>query len=73
MVYFGKIKNGKIELDAQTRLPEGSIVRVEAVAAAADPLDGLGLESVDCGPQDLSAEHDHYIYGAPKRGEPKKG
>jgi hypothetical protein len=35
----------------------------------ADPLDGLiGLVDDSDGPDDVAEEHDHYLYGAPKRG-----
>jgi hypothetical protein len=34
-----------------------------------DPLDGLvGLVDDLDGPDDVAEEHDHYLYGAPKRG-----
>ena len=67
MVYFGKIKGGRIELDTPTELPEGARVRIEPVAD--DPIYHLGDDAVDDPslPTDLAAEHDHYIYGTPKR------
>jgi hypothetical protein len=84
MVYFGRVKDGKVEFDATPALPEGMAVRVEPVEAAAsksctvdvvqvpcDPLDGLGLETADFGPPDLSLQHDHYIYGTGKRSQPE--
>jgi hypothetical protein len=50
----------------------------EAPAALETPPLNLGkwLDEIEAqvglaeGPQDLSAELDHYLYGAPKRGEP---
>ena len=67
MVYFGKVKNGRIELDPPSRLPEGAVVRIEPVTAETDPADGLADEAVDMGVEDLAAQHDHYIYNTPKR------
>jgi hypothetical protein len=70
MVWFGKIKDGKIVVDPGERLPEGAIVRIEPVQRAGD-LDQvyrLGDDAVDDDlPPDLAREHDHYLYGTPKR------
>jgi hypothetical protein len=69
MLYFGHIKNGKVELEQNGQLPEGTRVRVEPLAAGdADPFDRLGENPVDTGLSDMAAEHDHYAYGTPKRG-----
>lgn len=75
MVYFGKVRHGKIETDPGIRLPEGEIVRIEPVNGAApapdgsDPLDRIAeLVVHDDLPADMAREHDHYIYGMPKRG-----
>lgn len=76
MYYLGKVQNGKIELDPPNRLPEGMQVRVEPVPAA--PANGNGVTphdsvyeladlATDWGPADLSAQHDHYLHGTPKR------
>lgn len=74
MVYFGKVKGGRIELDPPGRLPEGARVRVEPVSEPAsgtgqqaDPADNLASEAVDVGITDMSEEHDHYASGTPKR------
>ena len=69
MTYRGTVKNGKVELETGSALPEGTVVRVEPVSESPDPADDLGAEAVDGGPPDLSAEHDHYVYGTPRRGE----
>ena len=69
MTHRGTVKNGKVELEPGDSLPEGTIVRVEPVSDSPDPADDLGAEAVDGGPPDLSAEHDHYIYGTPRRGD----
>jgi len=72
MVYFGHIKDGKVVPDPGVRLPEGTRVRiepVEAVPAADDPAYRLyELATDDSLPPDLAHEHDHYIYGTPKKG-----
>jgi hypothetical protein len=74
MVYFGKVRNGKIELDQATAIPEGTVVRIEPVATTpsateSDPVYHLADLAVDGGPSDLASEHDHYAYGTPKRGK----
>ncbi len=68
MVYWGRIKNGKVVLDKKAKLPDGLRVRVlpESVAAD-DPVYRLWELAADGGPKDLAAEHDHYIYGTPRR------
>ncbi len=79
MVYHGHVENGVIVLDGAGRLPEGSKVEVQpierpAVAAEDDreipslyerlkPLVGC-LKGL---PSDLAENHDHYLYGVPKR------
>lgn len=80
MVYFGKVKNGRIELDPAAKLPEGTTVRVEPVENGAPkpngvpPTEDLGYRlaelAMDFGADDVAREHDHYIYGTPKRGKP---
>lgn len=73
MVYFGKVRQGRIETDPNVRLPEGAIVRIEPVNSDAsssispDPFDSLGDNAVDTGVTDMAREHDHYASGAPKR------
>ena len=77
MTYRGHVKNGAVVLDEEVPLPEGAAVAVEVLAAerAAEkeespPLhDGLdGLIGVAKGlPSDLARNHDHYLYGRPKK------
>lgn len=69
MVYFGRFKDGRIVPEAGTSsLPDGTRVRFEPVEEtdAVYRLDELAVD--DDLPRDLSSEHDHYIYGTPKRG-----
>ncbi len=73
MVYFGKVKDGKIIPEPGVPLVEGARVRIEPVdesGAVIDPVYRLGDLAVDDGgPADVAAEHDHYIYGTPKKGD----
>ena len=78
MVYRGHIKNGRIELDEQVRLPEGAPVEVSVAGQqAASVTDDLGptlyerlkpVIGIAKGlPPDASINVDHYLYGQPKR------
>lgn len=77
MVYRGHIKDGRVVLDESTSLPEGVEVRVEVVDKRADESAEQGstlgqrlmkLSGIAKGlPADASVNHDHYIYGTPKR------
>ncbi len=68
MVCVGTVRNGRVELEPGYELPEGIRVRIEPVAADADPADDLSSEAVSTGLPDLATEHDHYIYSVPRRG-----
>jgi hypothetical protein len=79
MVYYGRVKNGVVVFDAPAPLPEGAEVRVEVVPAehAAPVLDEhgqtLGQKLMKYAgravglPDDAAVNHDHYLYGTPKR------
>jgi hypothetical protein len=68
-----------VVLDEGVALPEGTPVQVEPLAPSEAPpanasadfaqfLDELEAEAgLFEGPADFAAEHDHYLYGAPKR------
>ena len=74
MVYRGHVRNGRIELDEETSLPEGAEVQVSLLPEPADeeeiptlyerlePIIGKakGL------PADAARNIDHYLYGHPK-------
>jgi hypothetical protein len=72
MTYHGRVQNGQIVLDEAASLPEGAAVRVEVI-------DGVPSEqtiwekllelagTVEGLPADLAENHDHYLYGSPKR------
>jgi hypothetical protein len=68
----GHVENGHIVLDTPAELPEGTKVRVEIVTEAADSptlLDRLRgvVGKAKHLPPDASYQHDHYLYGTPKR------
>jgi hypothetical protein len=72
MTYRGHIKSGAVVLDEPADLPEGAEVRVDVL-----PVDTPGKSQVGdlmkyAGiigdlPSDLASNHDHYLYGVPKR------
>ena len=82
MSYNGIVQQGVIVLDGGITLPEGAKVQVvvtpETVTGPGDT-DGLTIgqklaalarkyESEPCDlPEDLAANHDHYLHGLPKR------
>lgn len=80
MVYFGRVQDGRIVPEPGVTLPDGIRVRFEVLPAAPveasdelDPIYRMGELAVDDGgPPDLAAEHDHYLYGTPKRRDRKK-
>jgi hypothetical protein len=78
MVYFGRVHNGKIVTERDVTLPEGSRVRIEPLELGAqqpsepDPLYTIGDDAADVGVSDMSQEHDHHVYGTPKRNTRKE-
>jgi hypothetical protein len=69
MTCIGTVKNGMVLLDPEAKLPEGTRVRVEPLPKEPDPADHLEAAAVSTGIADLASQHDHYIYGTPKREE----
>lgn len=70
MIYRGHVKGGVVVLDGAAGLPEGTEVRVEPVASApgrslAERLKDV-IGSVTDLPEDMAAQHDHYIHGTPR-------
>ena len=80
MTYRGKVKNGVVVLDGPHVPPEGAPVSVRLLKPAArrpsraakpgrtlyerlKPFIGIAEDL----PSDISINHDHYLYGAPKR------
>lgn len=85
MVYRGRVQNGVVVLDDGAKLEEGQpvsvrplrkpVARVSAkrrqipsLYERSKPIIGIakGL------PRDLASQHDHYLYGTPKRKVPKR-
>lgn len=77
MTLQGHVQNGMIVLDQQVPLPEGAKVEVQIVAPQPDEPQGelptlaetlkdfIGvLEGL---PEDAAINHDHYLYGTPKK------
>lgn len=79
MTFRGIIRNGQIEVDPGIDLPpEGTRVSIEPTgrkvgkrarprATDKDPAFSIGDRAIPMGVADLAAEHDHYLYGTPKR------
>ncbi|MDO8545162.1 MAG: hypothetical protein Q7S40_32380 [Opitutaceae bacterium] len=65
------VENNTIKLSAGVHLPDGTAVRVEPIEA--EPRGTFGkryaefVGAVKDTPGDLAENHDHYLYGAPKR------
>ncbi len=79
MTYRGCVQNGVVVLDAPAGLADGTVVRVHPVRKrpasrkSAKKLPSLYerlkpfIGSLDGLPADFSVNHDHYLYGVPKR------
>jgi hypothetical protein len=79
MTYRGRVKNGVVLLDPPNALPDGVEVRIEVVPPDIEgPLQDengqtLGEKLMKYAgravglPEDAALNHDHYLYGAPKR------
>lgn len=78
MVYRGHVKNGVVVLDEPCALADGVQVQVTIVQPPAADADEPSMPSlyerlqpiigaVEGLPPDLSVNHDHYLYGTPKR------
>jgi hypothetical protein len=79
--YRGKVENGKVVFDGLVSpLPNGTPVDITPRGlptqspddrangkGGVDPIYRIGDDAVDTGVADGSIEHDHYIYGSPKR------
>jgi len=72
MTYRGKIKNGVVVLNPPAVLPEGCEVEVALAGEQALPPTWAEVFKDLIGkaeglPSDSSLNHDHYLYGAPKK------
>ena len=77
MTYRGHIENGAVVFDEPAELPEGALVRIdvfqmpaesqeEAMPSLAETLAPFIGKDVGL-PEDAAENHDHYLYGTPKR------
>jgi len=75
MAIEGHIHDGAVVFDQPMPLAEGTRVRVEAVNVPNESGDGQSMleilgdvvGAIDDAPADLAEQHDHYLYGTPKR------
>ena len=75
MSFEGHVENGRIVLDEPVPLPEGAKVRVEVLPSPAVSTDNRTLYDrlkpfvgiLDGLPEDAALNHDHYLYGTPKK------
>jgi hypothetical protein len=80
VTYRGKVQNGVVVLDGRRAPPEGSPVSVRLLKSPArrPSRSGKGGRTLyerlkpfigiaDDLPSDISINHDHYLYGAPKQ------
>jgi hypothetical protein len=71
MQYEGHVVGGVVVLDDKTNLPEGT--RVLVVPIAIETTNTLAekfrnvIGKATSLPEDMAAQHDHYIHGSPKR------
>lgn len=73
MTYRGRVKNGVIVLDSPANLPEGAEVDVHPIESADESAPTWAevfkdiIGKAEGLPADSSINHDHYLYGAPKK------
>ena len=70
MTLEGRIENGAIVLEPPTVLPKGARVRIEVISRPASTLfDRIGHLAGKAKhlPPDAAEQHDHYLYGTPKK------
>lgn len=72
MTYIGKVRNGTVVLPPAAKLTNGMKVRVEPLEehSESDEFTRKLLKlsrKVKGLPADLAENHDHYLYGTPKR------
>ena len=83
MIFRGIVGNGKVEFVMPTMLPEGTVVSITLVRRRLapkrpknydprkDPAFRIRELAVASGRIEGAIEHDHYIYGSPKRSSRK--
>lgn len=68
-VHEAVIQGGQLVLESPLPFPDGTRVQVRVEPATSDPLLFLAENAVNTGVTDLAEQHDHYVYGTPKRPE----
>jgi hypothetical protein len=71
MQYEGHVVGGVVVLDGNMDLPDGTRVRIVPVVTEepqtlADRFHNI-IGKANSLPDDMAAQHDHYIHGSPKR------
>ena len=70
MSFTATVENDTIKLPPGVHLPDGTKVSIEPEAARGLHDWMLKYAGIaDDVPADLASEHDHYLYGTPKRGD----
>jgi hypothetical protein len=71
MTYHGHIENGTVVVEGALDLPDGTEVRIEPINPSAEMTLGQRLMkfagTAKGLPSDLARNHDHYLYGMPKK------
>jgi hypothetical protein len=73
MTYRGRVQGGVVVLDDPAALPEGAEVSVELTQSQKKAATTLGQRLMELSgkakglPSDAALNHDHYLYGTPKK------
>ena len=70
MTYRGHIENGLVVLDETVALPEGTPVHIQPILESRNTLAERFKDVIGCIsdlPEDMAANHDHYIHGTRKQ------
>jgi hypothetical protein len=77
MTFKGHVENGAIVFDEPVNLPEGASLQIDIMSAPSSEQEEKGstlasrlssvIGSIEGLPEDASINHDHYLYGAPKK------
>jgi hypothetical protein len=79
MTYAGEVRGGVVVFDGGAAPPDGTRVSVQPVEAAGPPpqpddtLPRLSELALETGIPDLGWNIDHYLYGHPRKAEPRGG
>ena len=61
------VEKGQLVLREPLALPDGTVVKVRVEEPGESPLLEIARNAVDMGVEDGAEQHDHDIYGTPKR------